>query len=145
MGLWRIPRWIRLEDDARERERAQRAARGFLRPALRLIVCGDSADHAFVDAALDQVARSRRMGRLLLVDEAGSTRLAAEWADRHRVECIEFATEWGSFGVDARSLRNAALFRAWPSGVVILGNCDCEIVDLARLNEIPAWTPRLAI
>jgi hypothetical protein len=98
MGLWRIPRWIRLEDEARERKRAQKAAVGFLRPALRLIVCGDSTDRTLVCGSLDRIAGSRPIDRLLVPDDPGAAQLAAAWADGRRVECIEFKTEWESFG-----------------------------------------------
>jgi hypothetical protein len=142
MGLWRIPRWIRLEDEARERKRAQKAAVGFLRPALRLIVCGDSTDRTLVCGSLDRIAGSRPIDRLLVPDDPGAAQLAAAWADGRRVECIEFKTEWESFGAEARSLRNAALFRAWPSGVAVFGSRADEIVHLARSDGVPTWIPQ---
>jgi hypothetical protein len=142
MGLWRIPRWIRLEDEERERQRARRASYDVLRPALRLIVCGDTADRTFVFDALARVTRTHRVGCLLVPDDSGAAAIAADWGTRHGVVCTEFVAEWDAFGVNARLLRNAELFRAWPSGVVVLGTDRSGLGDCARASRVPVWNPR---
>jgi hypothetical protein len=79
---------------------------------------------------------------LLVPDEPGAAQLAAAWALGRRIDCIEFAAEW-DFGAEARSLRNAALMRAWPNGIAVFGDRAEEIVDLAKAAGIPYWRPTL--
>ena len=141
MGAWRIPRQIR---EAKERVHKERALREqpTSKPPLRLVVCGDSTDRAFVFAALDYLHHTRGVDEILMPDEPGAAVLAAEWAAKHGIDCIEHVTDWREFGSGAREIRDEEMMRTKPDGVVVFGTVTGAIRQLSRCFAIPTWMPR---
>ena len=132
--------------DSRDYLAARRRAETELRiPAgTRIAFTGgmDCNDHHRIWAVLDK-ARAKHPDMVLLHGGSpkGAERIAACWADHHKVAQIVFKPDWAKHAKAAPFKRNDQMLEALPAGLVAFpgSGISANLVDKARKLGIPAW------
>ena len=132
--------------DSRDYLAARRRAETELRiPAgTRIAFTGgmDCNDHHRIWAVLDK-ARAKHPDMVLLHGGSpkGAERIAACWADHHKVAQIVFKPDWTKHAKAAPFKRNDQMLEALPAGLVAFpgSGISANLADKARKLGIPVW------
>ena len=102
----------------------------------------DCNDHQRIWAVLDK-ARAKHPDMVLLHGGSprGAERIAACWADNHKVAQIVFKPDWTRHGKAAPFKRNDQMLEALPAGLVAFpgSGISANLADKARKLGIPVW------
>ena len=102
----------------------------------------DCNDHHRIWAVLDK-ARAKHPDMVLLHGGSpkGAERIAACWADHHKVPQIVFKPDWTRHAKAAPFKRNDQLLEALPAGLVAFpgSGISANLADKARKLGIPVW------
>jgi hypothetical protein len=102
----------------------------------------DCNDHRRIWAALDK-AREKHADIVLLHGGSpkGAERIAACWADHHKVPQIVFKPDWTKHGKAAPFKRNDQLLEALPAGLVAFpgSGISANLADKAKRLGIAVW------
>jgi hypothetical protein len=132
--------------DSRDYLAARRRAETELRiPAgTRIAFTGgmDCNDHYRIWAVLDK-AHAKHPDMVLLDGGSpkGAERIAACWADQHKVPQIVFKPDWAKHAKPASFKRNDQMLEALPAGLVAFpgSGISANLVDKAKKLGIPVW------
>jgi hypothetical protein len=102
----------------------------------------DCNDHHRIWAVLDK-ARAKHPDMVLLHGGSpkGAERIAACWADHHKVAQIVFKPDWTRHAKAAPFKRNDQMLEALPAGLVAFpgSGISANLADKARKLGIPVW------
>jgi len=102
----------------------------------------DCNDHRRIWAVLDK-ARAKHPDMVLLHGGSprGAERIAACWADHHKVAQIVFKPDWTRHAKAAPFKRNDQMLEALPAGLVAFpgSGISANLADKARKLGIPVW------
>ena len=102
----------------------------------------DCNDHHRIWAVLDK-ARAKHPDMVLLHGGSprGAERIAACWADNHKVAQIVFKPDWTKHAKAAPFKRNDQMLEALPTGLVAFpgSGISANLADKARKLGIPVW------
>ncbi len=105
----------------------------------------DCNDHHRIWAALDK-ARAKHPDMVLLHGGSpkGAERIAACWADQHKVPQIVFKPDWARHAKAAPFKRNDQMLKALPAGLVAFpgSGISANHADKAKTLGIPVWRVR---
>jgi len=99
-------------------------------------------DHEAIWAVLDKVhAKHADIVLLHGGSPRGAERIAACWADNHKVAQVVFKPDWAREGRAAPFKRNDRLLEALPIGVVVFpgSGISANLADKAKKLGIPVW------
>jgi hypothetical protein len=103
----------------------------------------DCNDHHRIWAVLDK-ARAKHPDMVLLHGGSpkGAERIAACWADHHKVAQIVFKPDWTRHAKAAPFKRNDQMLEALPAGLVAFpgSGISANLADKARKLGIPVWS-----
>ena len=102
----------------------------------------DFNDHRLIWAKLDQVhAKHPDMVLLHGGSPKGAERIAARWADHHKVPQIAFKPDWTKHAKAAPFKRNDQMLAVLPIGVMVFPGTGIQdnLADKARKFGIPVW------
>src|SRR5580704_469700 len=102
----------------------------------------DCKDHHRIWAVLDK-ARAKHPDMVLLHGGSpkGAERIAACWADHHKVAQIVFKPDWAKHAKAAPFKRNDQILEALPAGLVAFpgSGISANLADKAKKLVIPVW------
>lgn len=106
-----------------------------------VIVCGgrNYADHERAFAALDEIHKRRPLAVVIEGGATGADRMARNWAFSRGIHCATVPALWDKRGRAAGMLRNMAMMRLKPDGVIAFpgGRGTENMKQIARDAGVP--------
>ena len=111
-------------------------------PKIAVIGGLDFNDHRLIWDKLDRVhAKHPDMALLHGGSPKGAKRIAAKWADHHKVPQIAFKPDWTKHAKAAPFKRNDLMLEVLPIGVMVFPGSGIQdnLADKAKKLGIPVW------
>lgn len=111
---------------------------------MKILVCGgrDYKDEHTVNRILNLVHEKKGIFEIIHGAARGADTLAAKWAERNNIHCLDFPANWDKYGKRAGAIRNHRMLKEGaPDAVVAFpgGSGTKHMVKLAQKAGVPVW------